>query len=158
MQAIIDCLVKSYTCYELDPIDWESIRDACKEILTPNGLEEYQELFEEEEDLQVQWEAVVDHPPLGVGLLIGQLDDEDLQAINDEENWHNTGNYDQMKNNFLRPTIWSKHTCVIWKNVRMKLCTSGVFRCGIGNRWLGDTLPGIRQGTTSFGPRRTCRG
>ena len=65
----------------MDPIDWESIRDACKDILTPNGLERYQETEEEEEDLQDQWEATVDHPVLGVGLVVGQLDDDDLRAI-----------------------------------------------------------------------------
>ena len=78
------------------------IWDACKYMLTPIGLNEYQKLFEEEEDLQVQWEAAVDHPPLGVGLLIGQLDEEDLRAIDDKEQWHNTGNFDQMKKNFFK--------------------------------------------------------
>ena len=53
----IDCLVKSYTCNKMDPIDLEMIRDACTEILTPNGLYHYQQLFKDEEDLQVQWEA-----------------------------------------------------------------------------------------------------
>ena len=86
----------------MDPIDWEMIRDACKEMLTPSGLAEYQELFKEEEDLQVQWEAAVDHPPLGVGLLIGQLDDKDIRAIDDKENWHDTSHYDQMKKNFFK--------------------------------------------------------
>ena len=100
MQAIIDCLVKSYTCYELDPVDWELIRDACKEILTPDGLEQYQELFEDEEDLKYQWKAAVDHPELGVGLLIGQLGDDDIHAIDDEENYYDTGHYDAMKNFF----------------------------------------------------------
>ena len=98
---MIDCLVKSYICYKLDPGDWEMIWDACKEILTPEGLEEYQGLFEEEEDLQVQWEAAVEHPSLGVGLLIGQLDDEDLRAIDNGENYHDRGNYDAMKKNYF---------------------------------------------------------
>ena len=81
----------------MNPVDWEMIRDTCKEILTPEGLKEYQELFEEEEDLQNEWEAEVDHPPLGVRLLIGQLDDEDLRAMDDKENHHDTGYYDEMK-------------------------------------------------------------
>ena len=70
----------------MDPIDWEMIRDACKEMLTPNGLDLYQQLFEEEEDLQGQWEAVVEHPGLGVSLLIRQLDDEDLRELDNKEN------------------------------------------------------------------------
>jgi hypothetical protein len=102
LQAIIDCLVKSYECHELDPVEWEEIRDACKDILTQNGLKEYQENFEEEEDLYMQWGAAVDHPPLGMNLLIGQLDDEDIRAMDDEENNYDTGSYDQMKKNFFK--------------------------------------------------------
>ena len=85
----------------MDPIDWELIRDACKDILTPNGLERYQETEEEEEDLQDQWEAAVDHPVLGVGLVVGQLDDDDLRAIDDEENFHDTSYFDRMKKDFF---------------------------------------------------------
>jgi hypothetical protein len=35
----------------MDPVEWDSIRDTCKAMLTPSGLEKYQELYEEEEDL-----------------------------------------------------------------------------------------------------------
>ena len=101
LQAIIDCLVKSYECHELDPMEWEEIRDACKEILMQSGLKEFQENFEEEEDLHMQWEAAVKHPPLGVGLLIVQLDDKDIQAMEDEENYYDTGNYNQMRKNYF---------------------------------------------------------
>jgi hypothetical protein len=65
LQAIIDCLVKSYECHELDPVEWEEIRDACKDILTQNGLKQYQELFEEEEDLYMQWGRLSIIPHLG---------------------------------------------------------------------------------------------
>ena len=78
LQAIIDCLVKSYECNKMDNVDWEFIRDACKEMLTPDGLELYQKLFQDKEDMQMEWEVAVDHPALGVSLLIGQLNDEDL--------------------------------------------------------------------------------
>ena len=61
--------------------------------MTQSGLKEYQEIFEEEEDLQVQWEAAIDHPPLGVRLLIGQLDEDDIRAIDDEENYYDTKNF-----------------------------------------------------------------
>jgi hypothetical protein len=75
-------------------------------------MEQYQELFEDKEDLQVQWEAAVDHHELGVGLLIGQLDDENLRAINDEENCYNTGHYAKMKNFVSLPITRSKSTGV----------------------------------------------
>ena len=85
----------------MDPIDWELTRDAWKDILTPNGQERYRETKEEEEDLQDQWEAAVDHPVLGVGLVVGQLDDDDLRAIDDEEKFHDTSYFDRMKKDFF---------------------------------------------------------
>jgi hypothetical protein len=72
-----------YECNEIDNVDWEFIRDACKEMLTLDGLELYQKLFQDKEDMQMEWEAAVDHPALGVSLLIGQLNDKDLRAIDD---------------------------------------------------------------------------
>ncbi len=102
LQAIIDCLVKSYECYELDPVEWAEIRDACKDILTQSRLKEFQENFEEEEDLYMQWEAAVNHPSLGMNLLIGQLGDEDIRAMNDKENHYDTSSYNQMKKNFFK--------------------------------------------------------
>ena len=68
--------------------------------MTPNGLEQYHELFEDEENLQNKWEAAVVHPKLGVDLLIGQLGDDDIRAIDAEENFCDTGHYDEMKNFF----------------------------------------------------------
>jgi hypothetical protein len=99
LQAVIDCVVKSYTSYELNPIEWVSIRAASLEILTPNGLENYQKLPEDEEDLQMQWEAAVGHEPLGVSLVLGQLGYDDMRALDDSENWEDTSHYDEMRRN-----------------------------------------------------------
>ena len=96
---MIDCVVKSYTSYELNPIEWTSIREASLEILTPNGLESYQKLPGDEEDLQIQWEAAVGHHPLGVGLVFGQLGHDDMRALDDSDNWEDTSYYDEMKKN-----------------------------------------------------------
>ena len=96
---MIDCVVKSYTSYELNPIEWVSIRAASLEILTPNGLENYQKLPEDEEDLQMQWEAAVGHEPLGVSLVLGQLGDDDMRALDDSENWEDVSYYNEMKRN-----------------------------------------------------------
>ena len=68
---MIDCVVKSYTCFELNPIEWKLVRDASLEILTPDGLEKYQGMYEEE-DLQYAWDVAVEHHVLGVGLVLGQ--------------------------------------------------------------------------------------
>jgi len=58
----------------------------------------------------MEWEAAVEHPALGVSLLIGQLDDEDLWARDDEENMHDTSAYDRMKIFFFSHIIRSERT------------------------------------------------
>ena len=83
---MIDCVVKSYTCYELDPVDWTSIWEASLEILTSDGLKIYQQNYNEE-DLQFQWNAAVAHHPFGVDLVLGQLGDDDMHALDDSNNW-----------------------------------------------------------------------
>jgi hypothetical protein len=65
-------------------------------------LGKYRELFEEEEDLQNEWEAAVEHPPLGVNLLIGQLGEDDIRDMEDEENHYDSSHYDQMKKNYFK--------------------------------------------------------
>jgi hypothetical protein len=96
LQAVIDCVVKSYTCYELDPVDWTSIREASLEILTLDGLKIYQQKYNEE-DLQFQWNAAVAHHPFGANLVLGQLGDNDMRALDDSDNWEDSSYYDAMK-------------------------------------------------------------
>ena len=100
LRTVIDCVCKLYTCYKLNPIDWKSIRDASLEILTLDGLERYQEMYNEE-DLQNAWDAAVAHHPLGVDLVLGQLGDDDMRALDDLENWEDTSYYDEMKKNIF---------------------------------------------------------
>jgi len=134
----------------MDPIDWEMIRDACKEMLTPSGLDEYQELFEEEEDLQVQWEAAVDHPPLGVGLLIGQLDDEDIRAIDDKENWHDTSHYDLMKKNFFLAYHQVKAHRRFLEESPDEVAHFRRFQVWYRRQVAGGRAPGCRPGDSKF--------
>jgi hypothetical protein len=96
---VIDCVVKSYTCYEMSPNEWKSIREASLEVLTSNGLENYKKLPGDEDDLIIQWEAAVGHEPLGVGLVLGQLGHDDMRALDDSDNWEDTSYYDEMKKN-----------------------------------------------------------
>ena len=93
MQAVIDCVVKSYTCYKLDPVNWASIREASLEILSLDGLERYQKNYNEE-DLQYKW-------TFGVNLVLGQLGDDDMRALDDLDNWEDTRYYDTMKTNIF---------------------------------------------------------
>ena len=118
--------------------------------MTQSGLKEYQELFEEEEDLQVQWEAAIDHPPLGVSLLIGQLDDDDICAIDDEENYYNTSNYDQMKKIFFKAYhMVQAHTQFLEENpdevVHFKR-----FKVWYRRQMAGGDAPGRTPGDTKF--------
>ena len=96
---MIDCVVKSYTSYELNPIEWESIREASLGVLTPKGLESYQKLPGDEEDLQMQWEAAVGRDPLGMRLVLGQLGEDDMRALDDSDYWEDVSYYNEMKKN-----------------------------------------------------------
>ena len=50
-----------------------------------------------EEDLQYKWNAAVAHHSLGVELVLGQLGDDDMRALDDSDNWEDTSYYDAMK-------------------------------------------------------------
>ena len=43
----------------------------------------------------------MDHNALGVSLMVRQLNAEDMRAMDDKENRHNTGNYDTMKKKYF---------------------------------------------------------
>ena len=44
-----------------------------------------------------EWDAAVAHHPLVVDLVLGQLGDDDMRALDDLENWEDTSYYDKMK-------------------------------------------------------------
>jgi hypothetical protein len=134
----------------MDPVEWDSIRDTCKAMLTPSRLEKYQKLYEEEEDLQVEWEAAVEHPPLGVSLLIGQLDYEDIRAMDDEENVHDTGCYDGMKKNvFLAYQQVQAHRRYLKENPG-EVAHFERFQLWYSQEVAGGHVPGRRPGEDGF--------
>jgi hypothetical protein len=53
----------------------------------------------DEEDLQYQWKAAVDHDKLGVGIVLGQLGDDEMCALDDSDNWEDPSYYDEMRKN-----------------------------------------------------------
>ena len=57
-------------------------------LLTSRELYQYCDLVPDYEDIQDEWESVVDDPGKYVTLLIGQKDDEEQPAESDEENYH----------------------------------------------------------------------
>ena len=47
--------------------------------------------------MQYKWNAAVAHHSLGVELVLGQLGDDDMRALDDSDNWEDTSYYDAMK-------------------------------------------------------------
>ena len=147
---MIDCVVKSYTCYEMNPIEWKSIREASLVVLTSNGLENYQKLPEDEEDLQIQWEAAVGHDPLGVGLVLGQLGHDDMRALDDWDNWEDNSYYNEMKKNvFLAYHMVKAHGRFLDENPG-EVVHFRRFQLWYQQQAAGGHVPGVTSGDDGF--------
>ena len=59
-------------------------------LLLHHELQQYRDLGPEDKDHQDEWEAAMDDPDKYVTLLVGQKNDDEQRAKLDEENWHNT--------------------------------------------------------------------
>ena len=58
LRAILDCADASFDHYILNHLEWQEVRDACKELLHPDGLKEYERLLQEwpfDEDNRKDW-------------------------------------------------------------------------------------------------------
>ena len=67
---------KSHRCHEADPNVWGGIQFASLQLLMQSGLDQYRRLMPDDEDRQVEWEAVIDDDTKKyVSLLVGQMDD-----------------------------------------------------------------------------------
>ena len=86
--AIIECMQKSYTCFEMNPDVWRDINGYGLELLALKDLERYRNKFPDEEDIQEDWLAVVCHSGKYVNLLVGQKTDEDVRKEMDKENYY----------------------------------------------------------------------
>ena len=64
-------------------------------------LELYREVIPEDEDLQDEWEAAIKDPGKYVSLLVGQIDDEEQRAANDEENYHDCSEWEETTHNYF---------------------------------------------------------
>ena len=146
---MIDCVVKSYTCYKMNPIEWKLIRDASLEILTPDGFEKYQEMYEEE-DLQYAWDAAVEHHVLGMGLVFGQLGEDDMRALDDSENWEDTSYYDTMKKDvFLAYQQVKAHKRFMEENPD-EVAHFRRFQLWYQQQAAGEHVPGVTSGDDGF--------
>ena len=101
MQAVIDCVRKSYLCHEADPNFWGGIRIAGLRLLTRTALDRYRELMPDDENHQDEWEAVISDPEKYVSLLVGQIDAEEQREEADEENYYNCSEWEQTTRNYF---------------------------------------------------------
>jgi hypothetical protein len=95
-------MIKLYCCHEADPNLWGGIQIACLRLLTHPKLDRYRKVMPNNEDRQDKWEAIIDNDTKKyVSLLVGQMDDEEQRAERDEENNHDTLEWDQTTQNFF---------------------------------------------------------
>ncbi len=100
LQAIVDCVRKSYKCYQADPTDWEYVREIGLSLLLLDDLERYCIILPDKEDLQDKWEAVVNNGGKYVNLMVGLLTDNDIRAARDEENHFDEEPWNRVTKNY----------------------------------------------------------
>ena len=101
MQAVVDCVRKSYVCHEAEPNYWEGIQTAGKALLTDVELALYRKLIPGDKDRQDEWYTVITDPPKYVSLLVGQQDDEEQRAERDEENYQDCSEWEETTQNYF---------------------------------------------------------
>ncbi len=101
VQAVINCVQKSYLCHEAEPDLWGGVRIAGLRLLTRPELDRYRKLMPDDENCQGEWEAVISDPEKYVSLLVGQIDDEEQREEADEENYYDCSEWEQTTQNFF---------------------------------------------------------
>ena len=99
--AIIECVQKSYTCFEANPDVWREVNEKGLELLAEKDLDRYRKKFSNEEDTQEEWSDVIRLPGKHVKLLVGQQTDEDLREETDEENHYDDEEWDLIRKNYF---------------------------------------------------------
>ena len=94
-------MVKSYLCHKTDPHVWEGIWMAGWALLSLHALQRYRDLIPEDKDRQDKWDAAMDGPEKYVTLLVGQCNDKEQRAERDEENWHDTLDWERTTQNYF---------------------------------------------------------
>jgi hypothetical protein len=101
LAAVIECVQKSYTCFEANPDVWREINGYGLTLLAEKDLEQYRKKFPNEEDIRDDWSAVIRLPGKYVNLLVGQQTDEDLREETDEENYYDDEEWDLVHKNYF---------------------------------------------------------
>ena len=104
----------------------------------------------EEENLQNAWYAAVEHHELGVSLVLGQLGDDDMRALDDSENWEDTSYYDDMKKNvFLAHHMVRAHKRFLEENPE-EVVHFMRFQLWYRQQAAGGHVPGVTRGDNGF--------
>ena len=101
LAAVIECMQKSYTCFETNPDLWRDINVDGLTLLAEKDLERYQEKFPNEEGIQEEWSAVIRLPGKYINHKVGQKTDEDLREESDEENFYDHDYWDTIQKNYF---------------------------------------------------------
>ena len=70
-------------------------------LLTHCELDWYRDLIPDDKDLQDKWEAAMYNPEKYVSLLVGKKNDDEQRAELDEENWHDTFDWERTTQNYF---------------------------------------------------------
>jgi hypothetical protein len=100
LQAIVDCVCKSYKCYQSNPTGWDGVREIGLSLLLLDNLECYCIIFPDEGDLQDKREKVVTHGGKYVNLLVGLLTDDNIRVERDKENHYNEEPWNRVTMNY----------------------------------------------------------
>ncbi len=100
LQAIADCIRKSYRCYQADPTGWEGVREIGLSLLSLDNLERYHITSPDKGDLQDEWEEVVTNGGKYVNLLVGLLTDKNIRVTRDEENHYDEEHWNGVTRNY----------------------------------------------------------
>jgi hypothetical protein len=92
---------KSYNCFEIDPDSWLDVKEMGLQLLSLPDLTRYPHLLPAEEDLQNKWGTAVSHRGKYVNLLVGQLNDDEIRAEQDEENHYNEEPHARVTKNYF---------------------------------------------------------
>ncbi len=85
----------------MNPNVWAESNEYGLELLAEKDLEQYQEKYPDEENMQDEWSAVIRLPCKYVKLLVGQKTDEDVREETDEENPYDPDDWDTIQKNYF---------------------------------------------------------
>jgi hypothetical protein len=99
-QAVVNCVCKSYRCYQSNPTGWEGVREIGLSLLLLDNLERYCIIFPDKGDLQDKWEKVVTHDGKYVNFLVRLLTNDNIRAERDKKNHYDEEPWNRVTMNY----------------------------------------------------------